>query len=90
MESNHVAAVDELAGVYERKLDVECGNFLKLEQEKLEMKKHYESRIAEIKRQNQKAIDKLLQEFKVNMVKVEGEYVDSKKTGKTVQDVYDK
>ncbi len=90
MESNHVAAVDELAAVYERKLDVECGNFLKLEQEKLEMKKHYESRIAEIKRQNQKAIDKLLQEFKVNMVKVEGEYVDSKKTGKTVQDVYDK
>jgi len=50
MEQNHVNAVDDLAAVYERKLDVECGNFLRLEQEKLEMKKHYESRIAEIKR----------------------------------------
>jgi len=50
MEQNHVNAVDDLAAVYERKLDVECGNFLRLEQEKLEMKKHYESRIVEIKR----------------------------------------
>ena len=90
MESNHEQAVDDLADVYDRKLDVECGNFLRLEQEKLEMKKHYEQRIADIKRQNQKAIDKLLGEFKSNMVKVEGEYVDSKKTGKTVQEIYDK
>lgn len=90
MEQNHVNAVDDLAAVYERKLDVECGNFLRLEQEKLEMKKHYESRIEEIKRSNQRAIDKLLKEFKGNMVKVEGEYVDSRKTGKTVQDVYDR
>ena len=50
MESNHEQAVDDLADVYDRKLDVECGNFLRLEQEKLEMKKHYEQRIADIKR----------------------------------------
>jgi hypothetical protein len=50
MEGNHLAAVEELEGVYERKLYIECGNYLKLEQEKLEMKKHYDSRIQELKR----------------------------------------
>lgn len=80
MEGNHLAAVEDLEGVYERKLYIECGNFLKLEQEKLEMKKHYEQRISELKRQNQRAIDKLLGEFRGNMIKVEGEYVDSRKT----------
>jgi len=52
MEANHLAAVEDLEGVYERKLYIECGNFLKLEQEKLEMKKHYEQRIGELKKQN--------------------------------------
>jgi hypothetical protein len=42
MEGNHLATVEDLESVYERKLYIECGNFLKLEQEKLEMKKHYE------------------------------------------------
>jgi cilia- and flagella-associated protein 57 len=90
MEANHLAAVEDLEGVYERKLYIECGNFLKLEQEKLEMKKHYEARIQELKQQNQKAIDRLLQEFKANMIKVEAEYVDSKQTGKHLKDIYDK
>ena len=49
MEANHLAAVEDLESVYERKLYIECGNFLKLEQEKLEMKKHYEARIQELK-----------------------------------------
>lgn len=90
METNHLAAVEDLESVYERKLYIECGNFLKLEQEKLEMKKHYESRIGELKKQNQRAIDRLLSEFKSNMIKVEGEYVDSKHTAKSLQEVYDK
>ena len=45
VEENHIAAVEDLESVYERKLNVECGNYLKLEQDKLEMSKHYESRI---------------------------------------------
>ena len=49
MEANHLAAVEDLESVYERKLYIECGSFLKLEQEKLERKKHYESCIAELK-----------------------------------------
>ena len=90
MEANHLAAVEDLEAVYERKLYIECGNFLKLEQEKLEMKKHYEQRIAELKRQNQKAIDRLLEEFKSNMVKVEQEYVDSQQTADQLKNVYEK
>ena len=90
MEGNHLAAVEDLEAVYERKLYIECGNFLKLEQEKLEMKKHYEQRIAELKRQNQRAIDRLLEEFKSNMVKVEHEYVDSQQTADQLKNVYEK
>jgi hypothetical protein len=88
MEANHLGAVEELESVYERKLYVETGNYLKLEQEKLEMRRHYELRIAELKRQNDRAIDRLLTEFKGNMVKVEREYVDSKAAGEQVQTVY--
>jgi hypothetical protein len=90
MEANHLAAVEDLEAVYERKLYVECGSFLKLEQEKLERKKHYEACIGELKSQNQRAVDRLLNEFKSNMVKVEGEYVDSRKTSKHLKDIYDK
>lgn len=31
MEANHLAAVEDLESVYERKLYIECGNYLKLE-----------------------------------------------------------
>jgi hypothetical protein len=31
MEANHLAAVEDLESVYERKLYIECGSFLKLE-----------------------------------------------------------
>ena len=90
MEHNHLDAVKDLESVYERKLYIECGNYLKLEQEKLEMRKHYDSRIAELKKQNQRAIDRLLQEFKGNMVKVEAEYFDSQSTALNLQQVYSK
>lgn len=43
---------------------------MKLEQEKLEMEKYYENKIGELKKQNQEAIDKLLKEFKLNLMKV--------------------
>lgn len=54
------------------------------------MKKHYQGRIGDLKTVNQRAIDKLLKEFHANMVKVEGEYVDSRHTSKHLQEVYDK
>ena len=90
MEQNHLGAVEELQEVYERKLYVENSNFLKLEQEKLEMKNFYEQKIADLKRQNQDAIDKLLREFRANLLKVQSEYEDSKYTANNLKDIYER
>lgn len=70
MEVNHLDSVEDLQSVYEKKLYVESSNFLKLEQEKLEMKNYYENKISDLRKQNQEAIDKLLKEFKTNLQKV--------------------
>ena len=50
MESNHLSAVEELQTIYEKKLYIEGSNYLKLEQEKLEMKNYYEQKISELKK----------------------------------------
>lgn len=89
MELNHLNAVEDLQQVYEKKLYIENSNYLKLEQERLEMIKYYESKIAELSKQNQEAIDKLLREFKNNLLKVQDEYKDSKKTANSLQDIYE-
>lgn len=54
------------------------------------MKNYYETKISELKKQNQDAIDKLLKEFKLNLHKVQDEYEDSKGTAKNLQDIYEK
>lgn len=90
MELNHFGAVEELQTVYDKKLYIENSNYLKLEQEKLEQKTFYESKIGELKRQNQDSIDKLLREFKLNLFKVQDEYSDSKSTAKSLQEIYEK
>lgn len=41
MEKNHLEAVEDLQEIYEKKIYVESSNYLKLEQEKLEMKNYY-------------------------------------------------
>lgn len=41
MEQNHLNAVDDMKEVYDKKLYVEQSNYLKLEQEKMEMKNYY-------------------------------------------------
>lgn len=48
MELNHLQCVEELQSLYERKLYIENGNYLKLEQEKIEMKNFYEGKIKEL------------------------------------------
>ena len=52
MEQNHLQSVEKLQSVYEKKLYIENSNYLKLEQEKLEMIKYYEGKIAELQKQN--------------------------------------
>jgi len=43
---------------------------LRLEQQGLELKQAYERRIADIKAANEKAIRKLMEQFKANLLKV--------------------
>ena len=50
MESNHLGAVEEIQTIYEKKLYAQASDYLSLEQSKLEMKKHYENKIEELKK----------------------------------------
>ncbi len=52
MESNHLHEVEDIQGSYEKKLYIESSNYLKLEQEKLEMKNYYEKKIEDLRKQN--------------------------------------
>lgn len=79
----------ELEALYEKKLYVESSNYLKLEQEKLEMENYYKEKIAELRSQNENAMEKLKGEFKINLRKVHQEYLDSKQTAEKLQHIYD-
>lgn len=72
--------MEELQTLYEKKLAIENLNYTKLEREKGEMKAHYEAEIKLLQRHNEEAIEKLLNEFKHNLGKVQDEYEDQKKT----------
>ncbi len=67
----------ELEELYSKKLALEGDAYLKLEQEGLELKQAYEKRIADIKMSNEKAIRKLVEEFKINLMKVQEEMKES-------------
>ena len=64
MEHYHYDEVKELEDLYSKKLAQEGDAYLKLEQQGLELKQAYEKRIAEIKATNERAIRKLIEEFK--------------------------
>lgn len=53
------------------------------------MKQHFEKQIDEIKKKNKEAIEKLVQEFKQNLLKVQAEFNDSKQTGNSLKQYYD-
>ena len=89
MEMKHLQSVEELQTLYERKLYIENSNYLKLEQEKIEMKNFYEEKLDEMRRQNEEAIQKLLEEFKINLMKVQEEYEDSKRTASDLKMIYE-
>ena len=63
--------------LYSKKLALEGDAYLKLEQEGLELKQAYEKRIADIKMSNEKAIRKLVEEFKIHLMKVQEEMKES-------------
>ena len=49
------------------------------------MRQHFEKQIEDIKKKNKDAIEKLVQEFKQNLLKVQAEYNDSKQTGNSLK-----
>ena len=53
------------------------------------MQKAYEARIEDIKKQNKESIEKLLQEFRLNLMKVQQEYEESKRTSKELKSEYE-
>lgn len=77
MEHYHYEEVKELEELYSKKLALEGDAYLKLEQKGLELKQAYEKRIADIKKTNKLAIEKLVEEFKVNLIKVQEEMKES-------------
>jgi hypothetical protein len=64
--------------------------YLKLEQEGLELKQAYDKRISDIKLQNEKAIRKLVDEFKLNLIKVQEEMKESQMVSAHLQIFYAK
>ena len=81
--------MEELQTLYEKKLGIENLLFTKLEREKGEMKLHFEGEIKLLQRQNEEAIEKLLNEFKLNLGKVQDEYEDQKKTADGLKTQYE-
>ena len=70
MELNHLQCMEELQTLYEKKLAIENQNYTKLEKAKGEMRQQFENEIKLLQRQNEEAIEKLLNEFKINLGKV--------------------
>ena len=53
------------------------------------MRQHFEKQIDEIKKKNKDAIEKLVMEFKQNLLKVQAEFNDSKSTCNNLKQHYD-
>lgn len=89
MELNHLQCMEELQTLYEKKLAIENQNYTRLEKEKGEKRQEYENQIKLLQRQNEEAIEKLLNEFKNNLGKVQDEYEDSKRTADGLKTMYE-
>ncbi len=89
MELNHLQCMEELQTLYEKKLAIENQNYTKLEKEKGEKRLEYETKIRQLQKQNEEAIEKLLNEFKNNLGKVQDEYEDSKRTADGLKTMYE-
>ena len=77
LEKYHYEEVKEVEDLFSKKLKQEGDAYLKMEQEGLELRQAFQKRIAEIKIQNERAIRKLVEEFKNNLLKVQEEMKDA-------------
>ena len=89
MEGNHLHEVEALQREYDTKLELQMSEYLRLEQEKLELRKDKERQIAEMTAENEKSIGKLLEEFKENLNKVQTEFEESQKSTQVMKGDYD-
>lgn len=62
---------------------------MKLEKEKGRLRNDYEGEIKHSQKQNEEAIEKLLNEFKINLKNVQSEYEDSKRTADGLKMMYE-
>ena len=90
IEKYHYEEVKEIERLFEKKLRQEGDGYLQLEQEGLEMKQRFENQIKQIKQENQDAINGLLEEFKVNLYKVNVEHKESVEFSDKLKDYYAK
>jgi hypothetical protein len=77
LEKYHYEEVKEVEDLFSKKLKQEGDAYLRMEQEGLELRQAFQKRIAEIKIQNERAIRKLVEEFKTNLLKVQEEMKDA-------------
>lgn len=70
MELNHLQCMEELQQLYEKKLQMERQQYDNLNGEKEQLKGNFELEIKELQRQNENAIERLLNEFKTNLKEV--------------------
>ena len=89
IEKYHYEEVKEIEQLFEKKLRQEGDGYLQLEQEGLEMKQRYEKQIKQIKVENERAINKLVEEFANNLNKVQEEYEESKEVSEGLKSYYD-
>lgn len=90
LEHYHYDEVKELEDLYSKKLAQEGDAYLKLEQQGLELKQAYERRIADIKSANEKAIRKLMEQFRANLLKVQEEMKESQSATQHLKVNYEK
>lgn len=89
MELNHLQCMEELQTLYEKKLQYENLAYRRLEKEKGEMQSEYEAELKLLQKQNEEAIDKLLNEFRNNLGKIQEEYEDQKRTADGLKTQYE-
>jgi hypothetical protein len=89
MELNHLQCMEELQSLYEKKLAFENQNYKRLQSEKVQMEHEYEAELRVLRQQNQDAIDKLLNEFRLNLGKIQEEYEDQKRMSDGLKTQYE-
>ena len=71
--------MEELQTLYEKKLAFEKHNYQRLSKEKNDMQHEYESELKLLSKQNEDAIEKLLNEFRSNLGNIQEVYEDQKR-----------